>query len=201
MSGDAGANDRGTGRSADPAGDVATPSQRAALAITAGWLILRPWRLDDIVFVYEACQDAEIQRWTTVPRPYRAGQATGFVTMARQAVLDGTEYHLCIADADREETIGAIGVKAPCGGDAEIGYWIAPEGRGRGAASTALEGLTHWCFTALNLSTVHLRIAPGNAGSLAVAKRCRFEIVDRQTGACHDGDAITDALVLRRDRP
>jgi RimJ/RimL family protein N-acetyltransferase len=38
--------------------------------ITVDELLLRPWQADDADAVYRACQDPDIQRWTTVPRPY-----------------------------------------------------------------------------------------------------------------------------------
>jgi hypothetical protein len=47
--------------------------------LTGARVRLRPWRADDADAVLAACQDAEIQRWTEVPVPYRREHAEGFV--------------------------------------------------------------------------------------------------------------------------
>ena len=47
--------------------------------ITAGSLHLRPWESGDAEQVYEACQDPELQRWTTIPVPYAERDAVWFV--------------------------------------------------------------------------------------------------------------------------
>ena len=36
---------------------------------------LRAWRADDAAAIHDACQDPEIQRFTTVPSPYRRADA------------------------------------------------------------------------------------------------------------------------------
>ena len=48
--------------------------------ITVDGLLLRAWRSGDAEAVYRACQDPDIQRWTTVPRPYELHHAVEFVT-------------------------------------------------------------------------------------------------------------------------
>src|SRR6266508_2973041 len=47
--------------------------------LTEDDILLRPWRPEDADAVYAACQDPEIQRWTTVPSPYLAEHAARFV--------------------------------------------------------------------------------------------------------------------------
>ncbi|MGC4853133.1 GNAT family N-acetyltransferase [Micromonospora sp. DT4] len=54
-------------------------------------VLLRPWREADADGVHRACQDRDIQRWTTVPRPYLSEHAHDFVTrMSAQAWADGS---------------------------------------------------------------------------------------------------------------
>ena len=48
--------------------------------ITADGLLLRPWRAVDADAVHRACQDPDIQRWTSVPRPYELHHAATFGT-------------------------------------------------------------------------------------------------------------------------
>src|SRR4051794_11959507 len=46
--------------------------------LTTPRLLLRPIGPDDVAAVYAACQDPEIQRWTTVPSPYLMEHAEHF---------------------------------------------------------------------------------------------------------------------------
>lgn len=52
-----------------------------------------------------------------------------------------------------------------------LGYWLAPNARGRGLMTRACARLIDHCFQDLDLHRVEIRIAPGNEGSLRVAKR------------------------------
>ena len=56
----------------------------------------------------------------------------------------------------------------------EIGYVIAPAGRGRGLARRAVGLLTEWGFEGLGLERIELRIDPRNVASQKVAERCGY---------------------------
>ena len=56
----------------------------------------------------------------------------------------------------------------------EIGYVVAPAGRGRGLARRAVALLTRWGFEALGLERIELRIDPRNTASQKVAERCGY---------------------------
>jgi [ribosomal protein S5]-alanine N-acetyltransferase len=175
-----------------------TAEDHPTLVIPAGSVVLRAFRGDDVPWLFEACQDPEIQRWTTVPRPFLAHDAVEIVTNAADSLRAGTEHRLCIADAERDEALGFIGLKPIVDGRAEIGYWLAPDGRGRGAATEALLALADWSSRELGVVETYLRISPGNVASIALARRCGYIESAREIGSCNEGDAITDALVFTR---
>jgi RimJ/RimL family protein N-acetyltransferase len=56
----------------------------------------------------------------------------------------------------------------------EIGYVVAPAGRGRGLAARAVTLLTDWGFGGLGLQRIELRIDPRNAASERVAERAGY---------------------------
>jgi RimJ/RimL family protein N-acetyltransferase len=58
---------------------------------------------------------------------------------------------------------------------AEVGYWVAPEQRRRGAASRAVLLLTGWAFAALGIVRVQLMADLRNLPSQAVARHCGFQ--------------------------
>ncbi|MFD0784173.1 GNAT family N-acetyltransferase, partial [Micromonospora azadirachtae] len=96
-------------------------------------LLLRPWRADDAEDVFRACQDPDIQRWTTVPRPYLPEHAHGFVTdFTADAWREGTGAPFAVCDATTGELLGSCGLVALDTrlGSGEVGYWTAPWARG-----------------------------------------------------------------------
>jgi RimJ/RimL family protein N-acetyltransferase len=59
-------------------------------------------------------------------------------------------------------------------GRAAVGYWLAPQTRGRGVASHTVRLLAHWAFADLGLARVELTCGPDNRASQRVAERCGF---------------------------
>ncbi|HEY7007879.1 MAG TPA: GNAT family N-acetyltransferase [Jatrophihabitantaceae bacterium] len=135
---------------------------------------LRPWQVDDADAVFDACQDDAIQRWTTVPSPYRRSDAIDYVTnVAPAAWKDGGAVFAVIA-ASAGRVAGTIGAHNMSDGVAHIGYWTAPEARGQGLTSEALRLVTRWFMTERGAARVDLAIEPANVASVRVAERAGF---------------------------
>ncbi|MFC0007428.1 GNAT family N-acetyltransferase [Micromonospora siamensis] len=142
-------------------------------------LLLRPWRPGDAADVHRACQDPDIQRWTTVPRPYLPEHAEGFVTgMSTSAWADGTGAPFAVCAADTGELLGSCGlVSIDRGlGSGEVGYWTAPWARGRGVTVRATRAVARWAFDELKLSRLIWQAELGNHASRLVALRAGFRI-------------------------
>lgn len=67
-------------------------------------------------------------------------------------------------------------------GEGEIGYWVAPEARGRGLAARAVGLLADWAFATLGLRRLELVTYEGNAPSRRVAERCGFVLEGPRDG-------------------
>jgi RimJ/RimL family protein N-acetyltransferase len=137
--------------------------------ISDGVIALRPLREDDVPLIYEACQDPLIPRFTRVPSPYTMEHAHGALQ------TDGGEVRRAIVDAG-DRLLGVCGLMrfSPDGRTCEVGYWLAPWGRGRGAATRATELMCEWGFATLGLERVELHAHTENAASRAVAGRAGF---------------------------
>ncbi|MEU6205591.1 GNAT family N-acetyltransferase [Micromonospora musae] len=145
-------------------------------------LLLRPWRADDAEAVYRACQDPDIQRWTTVPRPYRPEHASGFVTDFTASVWrDGTGAPFAVCDAATGELLGSCGLVTldTRVGSGEVGYWTAPWARGRGVTTRATRALARWAFDVLKLRRLSWQAEVGNHASRLVALRAGFRVEGR----------------------
>lgn len=153
-------------------------------------LLVRPWQEQDIPEVLRCCQDPEIQRWTTVPTPYRVCDAEKFV---REITLNGrrlgTDAIFGVFLRETGQIAGAAGVhgitaNSPQGPGmtrhGEIGYWAAPDTRCRGYLTEAVREIARWSFEELGLHRLVWQAYDGNAGSRRVAEKAGFRIFGMQ---------------------
>lgn len=157
---------------------------------------LRPWQESDADW-YVAARDEEIFRWTTEPRTLGVG-----AFLEALAGLDGSERAgFAVAETGSIRLVG--NVAAVRRGDvAELSYWIAPEGRGRGAATAALARMSEWVVDNWDVSRLELLIHPENAASIRVAERSGYAAggTRRSCLSCAEPDG-TVAVYLRRANP
>ncbi|WP_448386488.1 GNAT family N-acetyltransferase [Mycolicibacterium sp. XJ1904] len=80
---------------------------------------------------------------------------------------------LAIADAWSDDFLGSIVLFDIHESDAEVGFWLAPQGRGRGAARQGLSAVAGLA-TEAGLTRLTARTAPENVGSRRVLERVGF---------------------------
>ncbi|WP_017537729.1 GNAT family N-acetyltransferase [Nocardiopsis halophila] len=135
---------------------------------------LRPWRMSDLELVREAAQDDYIPAITTVPSPFTEHQGAAFIRRQweRTAAKNGCPF--VIVDAGRP--VGAVGLwlNEADQGRATAGYWVAPSGRGRGAAASALATVADWALGALAVPRLELYVEPWNTASVRTAEHAGF---------------------------
>ncbi|MFM7963250.1 MAG: GNAT family N-acetyltransferase, partial [Actinomycetota bacterium] len=150
---------------------------------------LRELQPSDAEWIYRACQDADIQRWTTVPRPYTREHAESFVKDG-----GGELAAYAVVHASTDEPVGVAGIHHVREGIASVGYWAAPWGRGRGAAADALRVLRSIIRRNTEAHTVRALIAETNAASRRTAERAGFTMTGPDTDTCPDGTNQVVAL-------
>jgi RimJ/RimL family protein N-acetyltransferase len=144
---------------------------------------LREIELSDAEWIYRACQDAEIQRWTKVPRPYLVEHANSFVQDK-----NGEFGAWAIVHSLTNESVGLIGIHHVTHGVASVGYWVAPWGRNSGAASSALRIIPTFAFNLANAHTVQATIAESNTASRRTAERAGFSLLGESPETCPDNE-------------
>lgn len=171
-----------------------------------GVIRLRGFESTDVAPIVEICQDPEIPRWTLVPSPYGEDDARDYLARVADGLAAGTRASFAIVDANDGRLLGTAGLHAidRALGCAEIGFMLAADARGRGAASRAVQLLAGWAFGPLGLERLELHIDRHNAASLAVAGRTGFAQVDeplvQRAETAHFVDDIFFAR-LRDDAP
>ncbi|MBQ0828942.1 GNAT family N-acetyltransferase [Streptomyces tagetis] len=142
--------------------------------LTTGRLVLRAVGPQDTDAVYAACQDPDIQRWTTVPSPYLPEHACGFTErMVPEGWANETMFTFGVF-LTGGELAGMAGVTIHAPGLGEIGYWSVEEHRGRGHLTEATVAIARWAFTRVGVDRLEWRAEAGNTASRAVALRAGF---------------------------
>lgn len=144
---------------------------------------LRPIVAADAAAILAACQDPGIQRWTRVPVPYRSADAAEFAGSRAAAWAAGEELAFALTEAGdpKSPMLGCLSLFTERDGRREIGYWTAPEARGRGLTSAAVRLLADHALRpvaagGLGLARVDWFAEVGNDGSRAVAERAGFVV-------------------------
>ncbi|MFM7492877.1 MAG: GNAT family N-acetyltransferase, partial [Acidimicrobiaceae bacterium] len=122
-------------------------------------------------------------------RPYTRVHAKSFVVDQNGELLANA-----IIDSRTGEPAGVAGIHHIKDGVATVGYWIAPQARRAGAASTALKILPSIATRLGQTHTVRAIIAETNFASRATAERAGFKIARKSADQCPDGATQTTAL-------
>lgn len=136
-------------------------------------VVLRPPRYDDLRRVVEAYGSPEVQHWFgSQPLPFTDEDARAWLRRAR--VADDV-VRLAVADPQTDELLGSVTLaRIDPGRDAELGYWLHPDARGRGVMTEAVRLMTAYAFDALRLRKVKAGAPVDNAASRAVLERVGF---------------------------
>jgi RimJ/RimL family protein N-acetyltransferase len=173
------------------------------LVLHSGRLTLRPWQPSDAAAVHAILADERISEHLPLPRPYTAEHARSFVTGHGQAGrVAGTRLDCAIAENATGRLVGSASLQLPADGApdsaAEIGYWLATPGWGRGYATEATRTLARFGL-GNGLARIQIRCELPNAASAAVALRAGFgfEAVSRASLRGRDGQLLDAAVFVR----
>jgi len=129
----------------------------------------------DVEAVFEYCQDPTLQRYTTVPVPYRREDAETFLLeVVPKAWAEDTEqtWTIRLADVPDLPLLGMIGVRSY----GEVGYWMGAPHRGHGYLGEALEVvIDHWFGAGNERMTWSCLV--GNIPSARTARRAGFHFL------------------------
>ncbi|WP_194397735.1 GNAT family N-acetyltransferase [Microbacterium atlanticum] len=160
---------------------------------------------DDVDAIHQACQDADIQRYTPVPIPYEREHAVAFVERIPRDWETG--QHLTWVMRETGRLVGTIGFYRVDGrGAAEIGYWMAPWARGGGKLREAADAVIAWGFApeGLGLHRIEWRAVVGNVASAKLARTLGFRyeglLRGALTGAHGRDDGWIAGLLASDDR-
>jgi RimJ/RimL family protein N-acetyltransferase len=144
--------------------------------VSDGVVRLRLQADSDVPAIVAACQDPEIPRWTRVPAPYGEADARGWLEQESRGRSRGELLGLLVVGAEDDRLLGSVGIVRLNGEErrCELGYWLAREARGLGAATRAVRLLSAWVFDNLPADRIEIHAEPDNEASRRVAERVGF---------------------------
>ncbi|MER8044184.1 GNAT family N-acetyltransferase [Streptomyces sp. NPDC094032] len=164
------------------------------ITLTTDRLRLRLFTPQDAEAVYAACQDPDIQRWTTVPSPYQRKDADFFVNrLVPEGWSTDREYTFAVEPVQGGPLLAATGLMARGEGVREVGFWLAREHRGKGYMTETVGAVAHWAFTSLGCHRLLWRAEVGNTASRAVAERSGFTLEGVERAGLVNNGTVRDA--------
>jgi RimJ/RimL family protein N-acetyltransferase len=135
--------------------------------------ILRDWRDEDASALEPVCGEWDVCAFSSVPWSYSKAGALEWIDRQRRKRAAGTVLALAIQGPEDDRALGNVNLAGLADGrrDAAIGYWLAPDARGRGLATAAVSLLAEWGFDQLGLARIEFAILPENVASQRVAER------------------------------
>ena len=156
-----------------------------------GMFQLRHLHYDDVEWVFDACQDEAIQRWTLVPRPYSFEDAAWFIENQPEYAI------MVIEETESSMPLGLVSIHDidELTREAPIGYWVAPWGRGMKAASAAVKLLIASITPDEDIHSVVAYIAEENTASRRTIERAGFVEVEREWGKARE--FMTEVMAIK----
>jgi RimJ/RimL family protein N-acetyltransferase len=144
-------------------------------------------------------RDPDVIRFTPTPRDPPPGLAAERIGKYVDGRKDGTRDAFAIVDDDG--TVAGVAV-APhidrVAREAELGYMVGREARGRGVATEGLALLTRWAFEEVGILRAYLLINIDNDASRKVAERCGYRLEGVMRSKHLKGDIRIDTELWSR---
>ena len=186
------------------AGDPMHPTTRwyDVPRLSGDGLVLRRHADADVPRIVEACRDPLTSGWIgSIPAPFDADDARSWLETLAERHASGTAVSWAVADPTTDALIGSVDLfDVRAGRDAEIGYWLHPEGRGRGLAVQMCRSVLRHAFVSeedggLGLRRVRAVAAEANGRSRGVLERSGMQQQGRERLLVLTRDGLVDGAV------
>ncbi len=153
-----------------------SPIELPVEGLSDGVIRLRPHADADIPAIVDACRDPEIPRWTRVPDGYTERDARKWFGAQDRKRAAAESLELLIVDVETDELLGSIGLVDIDADErvGDLGYWLAPQARGRGIMTRAIRLISRWTFETLPVDRISIVADVDNGPSRRVAERAGF---------------------------
>src|ERR687894_193418 len=144
------------------------------MRIDCGCCLLRRWSLEDVPSLVHHANNYKIWKHMrdSFPHPYTRADAERWLSFVYQHNPQ-TYFAVEVKGA----AVGGIGLELKCDVErcsAEIGYWLGEAVWGKGIATAAVQGLTHYGFRVLGLTRIFAVSFANNLRSMRVLEKAGY---------------------------
>lgn len=170
-----------------------------ALPCTEGRVRVRALEHGDAAAYARGSRDEPVKRYGHLPlSEYTEGIVREQIDgVFADGLADGSLAVLAIADARSDDFLGSIVLFNMRGDRAEVGFWLAPWGRGRGAAREALSAAARLAAH-MGLNFLDARTTPGNEASRRTLLSAGYHQVGEPQTVTAPSGAVVTALTFER---
>lgn len=118
--------------------------------------------------------------FTQVPVPYLPEHAPGWVSANAALWAEGRTANFAVTEQETGSFLGVVGIIGADHvlGQAGVGYWTAPWGRGRGMTTRAVRLAVDWAFSEGRLQRLQAEVEQSNPASARVIELAGFTRAD-----------------------
>jgi [ribosomal protein S5]-alanine N-acetyltransferase len=160
--------------------------------------VLRPLRAEDAGAFAGATRDPDVVRFSGLRRRHSAASARELIASVPGWARSGKALELAVADPASDAFWGSIGLWKITWEDerAELGFWIVPGARRRGAAGSAVRLLARWAFDELGLARLEALSDHDNPAAHGALSAAGFRPEGRMRSYVLRDDGRADVLVF-----
>jgi RimJ/RimL family protein N-acetyltransferase len=160
--------------------------------------LVRELRPDDAAAFAEGSGDPAVVRFSGQTRRLTVDSAREMIARTPEWREAGDALELAVADPATAEFWGSIGLWKLVWADerAELGFWLLPRARERGAASAAVRLLSRWAFAELGLARLDALSDHDNPASHRVLTAAGFREEGRMRSFALRDDGRADTLLF-----
>jgi RimJ/RimL family protein N-acetyltransferase len=141
---------------------------------------LRSLTLNDAESLQENANEELISNFTRIPHPYNLDHAKSFIKDCIEKEKEKTSYQFGIEYESK--IVGMVGlskVNNKGNKNAELGYWIGKDYRGKGFTKEAVKLILDFAFKKLKLERVQAKVMHPNIISAKLLEKYNFKLEGR----------------------
>ncbi|MBL7051694.1 MAG: GNAT family N-acetyltransferase [Nanoarchaeota archaeon] len=141
---------------------------------------VRTFKKSDANSLQENINERLISQFTHAPYPYKLQDAKDFIVLSNTKLKSKESYFLGIEFKETGKIIGGISLMDVDWDkkEAELGYWIGKNYRGKGLMKEAVDIILKFGFMDLKLERITADVSTRNPGSRKVVEKMKFKYCD-----------------------
>ncbi len=158
-------------------------------------IILRPWEMEDLIFLVTNANNAKIAANLTdaFPCPYNLEDGIAFLSKIKND--SPIKIFAIVVNGEPSGSIGIFQQQDINRLNAELGYWIAEKWWGRGIMTEVVKEMVKYGFDTYPINRIYARPFPTNIGSQKVLQKAGFMLEAIIKDSLIKNNVIVDELI------